>query len=146
MKAQLRRMLAAALLGFATGALAGPVATVYKDPDCGCCAAWVDHLRANGFSVTVHDAQNVSERKKKLGVPEALASCHTAVVEGYVIEGHVPAADIKQLLRERPRAMGLAVRGMPQGSPGMETGKFDAYNVVLFEKGGKTRVYNSYGK
>lgn len=146
LKTQLRHVLAAALLGVVAGALAAPAATVYKDPACGCCGAWVDHLKANGFPVTVHETQTVSDQKKRLGVPEALASCHTAVIDGYVIEGHVPAADIKRLLAERPRASGLAVPGMPQGSPGMETGKLDPYNVMLFDKAGKTSVYKTYGK
>jgi hypothetical protein len=146
LKTQLRHAVAAALLGIATGSLAAPATTVYKDPGCGCCGAWVDHLKANGIAVTVHETQKVSEQKKKLGVPEALASCHTAVIDGYVIEGHVPADDIKRLLRERPRATGLAVPGMPQGSPGMETGKLEPYKVVLFETAGKTSVYNTYGK
>ena len=123
-----------------------PTIIVYKDPNCGCCTAWVDHLKANGFSVTVHDVRDRAPHKKKLGVPERLASCHTAVVDGYTIEGHVPASEIKRLLAERPRATGLAVPGMPEGSPGMETGKRDPYDVLLFDKDGKASVYKSYGK
>jgi hypothetical protein len=120
--------------------------TVYKDPDCGCCGAWVDHLKANGFAVEVHEVRDMSPHKQKLSVPKRLASCHTAVVGGYTIEGHVPAAEIRRLLAERPRAKGLAVPGMPQGSPGMETGKLDPYDVLLFTSGGKASVYRSYGK
>ena len=146
MKAQGQRLLALALLGIATLAFAAPAITVYKDPGCGCCAAWVDHLKANGFAVTVHDTQNIHAQSKKLGAPEALVGCHTGVIDGYVIEGHVPAADIRRLLAERPRAAGLAVPGMPQGSPGMETGKSEPYDLLLFDKAGKTTVYRSYRK
>jgi hypothetical protein len=126
--------------------IAAPKVVVYKDPDCGCCGAWVDHMKANGFSVTVHDVRDMTPHKRKLGVPERLGSCHTAVVDGYTIEGHVPAADVKRLLKERPKAKGLAVPGMPQGSPGMETGKLDPYDVLLFDSVGKASVYRSYGK
>ena len=136
----------AALLVTTTLVLSAPAVTVYKDPNCGCCSAWVDHLKANGFSATVHEVRDMSPHKKKFGVPERLASCHTAVVDGYTIEGHVPASDIKHLLAERPRARGLAVPGMPEGSPGMETGKVDPYDVLLFDKNGKTTVYRNYGK
>jgi hypothetical protein len=130
----------------AAAATAAPPVTVYKDPDCSCCGAWVEHLKANGFAVTVHEVRDMSPHKKRLGVPERLGSCHTASVGGYTIEGHVPAADIKRLLTERPKARGLAVPGMPQGSPGMETGKLDPYDVLLFDAAGGTRVYRSYGK
>lgn len=134
------------LLGFSALASAAERVTVYKDPDCGCCGAWVEHLKTNGFSVKVNDVRDMTPHKKRLGVPERLGSCHTAVVGGYTIEGHVPASDIRRLLAERPRAKGLAVPGMPQGSPGMETGKFDPYDVLLFDSRGKTTVYASYPK
>jgi len=140
----LRTFAATLLLGLSAQAPATDTVTVYKDPDCGCCGAWVKHLQANGFRTKVHEVRDMSPHKKKLGVPEQLASCHTAVAGGYTIEGHVPAADIKRLLAERPRAKGLAVPGMPQGSPGMETGKFDPYDVLLFDTQGKTTVYRSY--
>ena len=140
----LRTFAATLLLGLSALASAADTVTVYKDPDCGCCGAWVKHLQANGFRTKVHEVRDMSPHKKKLGVPEQLASCHTAVAGGYTIEGHVPAADIKRLLAERPRAKGLAVPGMPQGSPGMETGKFDPYDVLLFDTHGKTTVYRSY--
>ena len=94
----------------------------------------------------VHVVRDVTPHKKKLGVPERLASCHTAVVDGYTVEGHVPASDIKRLLADRPRAAGLAVPGIPAGSPGMEIGKIDPYDVLLFDKSGKTTVYRSYRK
>jgi hypothetical protein len=94
----------------------------------------------------VHEVRDMTPHKQRLGVPERLSGCHTAVAGGYTIEGHVPAAEIKRLLAERPKAKGLAVPGMPQGSPGMETGKLDPYDVLLFETNGTTRVYRSYGK
>lgn len=141
-----RTALAAMLLVLTACAAAAQTVTVYKDPGCGCCAAWVDHLKANGFAVKVHDVRDMTPHKERLKVPERLASCHTAVVGGYTIEGHVPAAEVKRLLAERPNAIGLAVPGMPQGSPGMETGKRDAYDVLLFGAGGTTKVYRSYGK
>jgi hypothetical protein len=123
-------------------AAAGPEVTVYKSPGCGCCGKWVDHLKAGGFSVTVHDVQNVEPLKQRLGVPRNLGSCHTATVGGYVIEGHVPAADIRRLLAEKPRVKGLAVPGMPVGSPGMEQGNAkEPYDVVSFDESGRTAVY-----
>jgi hypothetical protein len=115
--------------------------TVYKSPSCGCCSKWVDHLKANGHTVATKNIENLDMIKKMAGVPEPLQSCHTAMVNGYVIEGHVPANDIKRLLAERPEAKGLAVPGMPAGSPGMEGGTPDRYNVMLFKKGGASNVY-----
>lgn len=118
--------------------------TVYKSPTCGCCKAWVKHLEENGFSVKAHDVNNVTPFKVKHGVTPELASCHTAVVDGYVIEGHVPAADIKRLLKERPAVKGLAVPEMPMGSPGMEGPRKDPYKVLSFDAEGKVRVFASY--
>ena len=115
--------------------------TVYKSPTCGCCGKWVEHMRANGFEVTVTDMPDVAPIKDKQGVPAALRSCHTALIGGYAIEGHVPADVIKKLLKEKPSAAGIAVPGMPMGSPGMEGPSKDTYNVVLFDKAGKTSVY-----
>jgi len=116
--------------------------TVYKTPSCGCCALWVDHARANGFRVAVHDVRDVMPFRERLGVPDAAMSCHTAEIGGYVIEGHVPAADVKRLLRERPKAAGIAVPGMVQGSPGMEQGRpAERYDVVLFGDGRVQRVF-----
>jgi hypothetical protein len=117
-----------------------PVA-VYKSPTCGCCGKWIEHMRAAGFEVTVTDMPDVTPMKDKQGVPAALRSCHTALVGGYAIEGHVPADVIKKLLKEKPNAAGVAVPGMPMGSPGMEGPSKDSYNVVLFDKAGKTSVY-----
>src|SRR5262245_49572824 len=115
--------------------------TVYKSPTCGCCAKWVEHVKKAGFAVTVKDMPNVGEIKFARGVPAELASCHTAVVGDYVVEGHVPADVVQKLLKEKPAVVGIAVAGMPMGSPGMEGDRVDHYNIVAFEKGGKQRVY-----
>lgn len=118
--------------------------TVYKTPSCGCCTKWVDHLAENGFEVTVQSLDDLSPVKSRLGVPRELQSCHTAEIDGYVIEGHVPAADIERLLEERPDATGIAVPGMPVGSPGMEYGaRKDPYDVILFG-GDEQKVYASH--
>jgi hypothetical protein len=122
---------------------AAPKMTVYKSPTCGCCAKWVAHMRNAGFDVTVNDVPNVGEIKAQHHVPADAQSCHTALVGGYVVEGHVPADVVNQLLKEKPAVAGLAVPGMPIGSPGMESadGNKQAYNVVSFDKAGKTQVY-----
>lgn len=124
-----------------------PMVTVWKDPNCGCCKVWVEHLRANGLAVQVRDTGNIGARRR-LGVPANLASCHTAEVAGYVVEGHVPAREIQRLLKEKPDALGLAVPSMPIGSPGMDGpeygGRKDAYQVLLMTKDGGTRVYQRY--
>jgi hypothetical protein len=112
-----------------------PTIKVWKDPNCGCCSGWVEHLRRNGFPVEVFETADVQAIKAQRGVPAALASCHTAEIGRYTIEGHVPAAAMRRLLLERPEALGLAVPGMPVGSPGMEGGKPEIYQVVLFGKG-----------
>jgi hypothetical protein len=123
---------------------AKPIAiTVYKTPTCGCCRAWVKHLESNGFAVTAHDLDDLAETKKSLGVPAALQSCHTGVTGRYVVEGHVPADVITKLVAEKPAVLGIAVPGMPSGSPGMEGGPKQKYDVIAFERGGKTRVYAS---
>jgi len=126
---------------------AGPEITVYKLSTCTCCMQWVKHLKKNGFQVTVKEVPSVDEYKRQFGVPKDLESCHTAVVDGYAIEGHVPASEILRVLKERPRAKGLAVPGMPLGSPGMEASQKDvrdAYDVVLFTADGKNYVYRHY--
>lgn len=124
-----------------------PLVEVWKDPNCGCCHLWVEHLQANGFAVQTHDVGNTAARKR-LGMPEKLGSCHTARVAGYVIEGHVPASDILRLLKERPQALGLAVPGMPIGSPGMDgpeyKGRKDPYAVLLVQRDGNTRTFSRY--
>jgi hypothetical protein len=120
---------------------------VWKDPDCGCCHLRVEHLQASGFKVAVRDVGNNAARKR-LGMPDKLGSCHTATVGGYVIEGHVPAADIRRLLKNRPLALGLAVPGMPIGSPGMDgpeyKGRKDAFDVLLVQKDGSTTSFQRY--
>ena len=123
---------------------AGPSITVYKTKTCGCCGKWVDHLRANGFEPVVNDVPSTAEYRQKFGVPDSLMSCHTAVVNGYAIEGHIPAADIHRLLKEKPKAKGIAVPGMPIGSPGMEGSRRDAYAVYLFDGAGKTTVFQKH--
>jgi hypothetical protein len=117
--------------------------TVYKSATCGCCAKWNDHMRAAGFAVTSNDLPDVTPMKNEHGVPAQARSCHTALVGGYVVEGHVPAEVVKKLLRERPAIVGIAAPGMPVGSPGMEMpdGRKDTYQIVAFDKQGKTSVY-----
>ena len=142
-----------------TGALAAGAATrsalatssqphlieVFKTATCGCCGAWVDHLKANGFQVKVNDVADTAISRKQLGMPEKFGRCHTARVGGYVVEGHVPAQDIKRLLATRPVALGLAVPGMPVGSPGMEDGsRRDAFQVLLIDRRGQDSVFASY--
>jgi len=118
--------------------------TVYKDPSCGCCKSWIEHLKKHGYAVDAKDTPDMAEVKRTLGVPHALTACHTAVVNGYLIEGHVPATDIARLLKERPKVAGLAVPGMPAGSPGMEGARQQHYQVLSFDRNGKTRVFASY--
>jgi hypothetical protein len=124
---------------------AGANIVVYKDPGCGCCEKWVDHLRAHGFTATVSEA-DMDAVKAKYKVPAAGRSCHTGIVDGYVIEGHVPAADIQRLLKERPAVVGIAVPGMPIGSPGMEIDgvKADAYKSVAWDKDGNAHVFAAH--
>ncbi len=139
-----RVLLAALLLGLAPVAARAGEATpveieVYRTPTCGCCGKWVDHLKAAGFRVVVHDLDDLSAVKAAYGVPRELASCHTGLVDGYVVEGHVPASDIRRLLEERPRVRGIAVPKMPLGSPGMEhpdPRRHQAYSVLAFGEDG----------
>lgn len=119
-----------------------PTVDVYKSPYCGCCEQWVAHMRQSGFKVNIHNVRDVTPVRENFGVPETMASCHTAVVGGYAIEGHVPAADVKRLLHERPKAAGIAVPGMVRGSPGMGQGQgTDSYKVMVFSKGGGNSVF-----
>lgn len=125
---------------------ASPVTmTVYKSPTCGCCKNWIEHVKAAGFAVEVHDMDDLSEIKAEAGVPDRARSCHTAIVDGYAIEGHVPAETIRRLLKERPKVAGLAVPGMPVGSPGMEVPgqAADKYDVVAYDRTGTVSVYES---
>ena len=121
---------------------------VWKTPTCGCCGAWVDHLKENGFEVKVNDVDDTASFRAALGMPQEYGSCHSARVQGYAIEGHVPAADIKKLLTDKPDAVGLSVPGMPMGSPGMEHPEFPSkrheYDVLLVDKSGGVRSYTRY--
>lgn len=129
---------------------AKPLAEVWKTPTCGCCKDWVKHLTANGFDVKTHDVSDAAKTalRTKLGMAEKYGSCHTALIGGYVVEGHVPAQDIYKLLKEQPRAIGLSVPGMPIGSPGMDDpvygGRKDAYAVLLVLRDGSHSVFQKY--
>lgn len=124
---------------------AAPEMSVFKTRTCGCCSKWVDHMKANGFDVKVTDVPSTAEYRKKYGVPEKLLSCHTAVVNGYAVEGHVPASDVQRLLKTRPKAKGISVPGMPIGSPGMEQGPGrNAYSVILFQEDGRISEFQKY--
>jgi len=129
-----------------TTSAALPAMTVYKSPSCGCCKGWVEHVQAAGFTVEVHDLDDLTEIKAEAAVPEKARSCHTAIVGGYTVEGHVPAPTILRLLREKPRVAGIAVGGMPVGTPGMEVpGRAaERYDVLSFQTGGSTAVYESH--
>lgn len=120
-----------------------PEITVFKSPTCGCCRQWVEHARAAGFRVVAHDTTDLDGVMRRYGVPPRLSSCHTAVVGGYVIEGHVPADVISRLLRERPHVAGLAVPGMPASAPGMDLPSQARYDVVTFDRAGTTSVYTT---
>ena len=137
---------AVALPALAAAPEATPI-TVWKDPQCGCCGDWIAHMQANGFAVTLRDTGNAGARAR-LGLDRRYGSCHTALVGGYVIEGHVPAREVRRLLREKPDALGLAVPGMPVGSPGMDGpvygGRRDPYDVLLVLKNGSSRVFQAY--
>ena len=146
-------VLAIATLGACTGETAEPATgeavaevTVHKSPTCGCCTDWVEHLREAGFAVEVRETSNLAPVQERVGLPYGLGSCHTAEVEGYFVEGHVPAEDVARLLSERPEAKGLTVPGMPLGSPGMEvpSGEVEAYDVLLVRSDGSTEIFASY--
>ena len=138
---------ALALAGTAAASETLPKLTVTRDPNCGCCGNWVEHMKAAGFPVDVVETSELNQVKVRLGVPQNLASCHTAEVAGYVIEGHVPASAIKRLLVEHPNAKGLAVSGMPVGAPGMEAegAAIETYEVILFGPGGQRRFARYHG-
>jgi len=124
------------------GAQTLPPVTVYKDANCGCCSLWVTHMERAGFTVTATDVTDMPARRTQLGVPAPLQSCHTAVVDGFIVEGHVPADDVKRLLTSRPKVKGIAVPGMPIGSPGMEQGNVKhQYSVLTFDDTGRTTVF-----
>lgn len=142
--------LAVALVGSAPmgGQQQPPAVDVYKSATCGCCSKWVEHLKNNGFTVRTTNREDLAEFKASHHVPRRVQSCHTAVVDGYVIEGHVPASDVQRLIKERPAIVGLAVPGMPIGSPGMEVqGRgVQPFDVIAFDNDGQTRVFASHGK
>ena len=146
-RALLAALAAAPLAAWAAAPAAPVLVEVWKDPNCGCCGDWVKHLEANGFKVKVNDTGNTAMRAK-LRIDTKYGSCHTALVGGYAIEGHVPARDIQRLLKERPLAIGLSVPGMPVGSPGMDGPEYgdrrDAYDVMLLTRDGGARVFQSY--
>jgi hypothetical protein len=121
-----------------------PPVTVYKDPSCGCCNKWVEHMQKSGFTVTAHDDSDMDARKDHYGVPSGVRSCHTALVGSYVIEGHVPASDVDRMLKEQPKVAGLAVPGMVMGSPGMEGAMSKPYTVLAFHKSGSTTTFASH--
>ena len=114
---------------------------VFKSPYCGCCEKWVEHMEKSGFKVSAHNVNDVPAARKNLGMPDRFGSCHTAKIGGYVVEGHVPAADIQRLLKEKPKAIGLAAPGMPQGSPGMETATPVPYETLLIQADGSARLF-----
>lgn len=130
--------------------LAGPSAPevqVFKSPSCGCCGSWIEHMRAAGFAVKVTQVTDTTAARKRLGLPDRFGSCHTATVGAYVLEGHVPAVDVKRLLATKPKAFGLAVPGMPPSAPGMDVpGRRDPYQVLLVDASGKSSVFASYPK
>lgn len=125
-------------------AAAAPVVDVYKTAGCGCCEGWIEHLKTNGFAVKAQDVGDPGAYRQKFGIPNDLGSCHTGFVQGYAVEGHVPAADIKRMLAEKPKARGLAVPSMPLGSPGMEGTRKDPYDVFLVKADGSSSVYRHY--
>lgn len=145
LKPLLGALLASLVLG-AGVATAEPATRVevFKSPQCGCCGKWVEHLRKSGFEVTTRDIDNVPAMRKSLGMPDEYGSCHTARIGRYLVEGHVPAQDIRRLLKENPDATGLAAPGMPQGSPGMETGIKQTYDTLLVRKDGSATVFERH--
>lgn len=131
-----------AILGAGSAAAsAAEVIDVYKSPNCGCCGKWIDHMKDAGFEVRTHVVMDVPQARKTLGMPERFGSCHTAKVGGYAVEGHVPAADVQRLLKEKPKAVGIAVPSMPPGSPGMESTKPVPYNTLLVQAGGEATIF-----
>ena len=141
MKLNRYALLVISLLGASAAMAQATMVEVFKSPYCGCCGKWVEHLRQSGFEVKAHDVEDVPAVRQKLGMPDRLGSCHTAKIGGYVVEGHVPAADIQRLLKEKPKALGLSVPSMPPGSPGMESSKPIPYQTLLVQSDGSTRVF-----
>ncbi len=133
-------MMALGTAGISIAQTAGTI-ELYKSPYCGCCGKWAEHMTKAGFSVKTHEIDDVPATRKKLGMPEKLGSCHTAKIGNYLLEGHVPADDIKRLLKEKPKALGLAVPGMPAGSPGMDIPNSPPYETLLVQADGRTRIF-----
>ena len=143
---KLQVLLAVLSVGTAGISYAQTAGTVdmYKSPYCGCCGKWAEHMTKAGFTVKAHEVEDVPAVRKKLGMPDKLGSCHTAKVGNYLLEGHVPADDVKRLLKEKPTALGLAVPGMPAGSPGMDVPNSPPYDALLVQKDGTTRVFSKH--
>ncbi|WP_036249981.1 DUF411 domain-containing protein [Methylobacter sp. BBA5.1] len=142
LKPQIRSLLLVLLVSTGTAyAQAATEVEVFKSPSCGCCGKWIEHLQQNGFQVSIREVNDIPAARKKLGMPDRLGSCHTARVGDYVIEGHVPAADIQRLFKEKSQALGLAVPSMPPGSPGMGSAKPVPYDTLLVQADGSTRVF-----
>ncbi|GMR17760.1 MAG: hypothetical protein BMS9Abin33_0153 [Gammaproteobacteria bacterium] len=127
-----------------TNKTARPTVVVYKSPTCGCCKKWVEHLKENGFQVSSENVDDLSAIKKRYGIKENIRSCHTAIIGQYIVEGHVPAQDIKRMLREQPGIRGISAPGMPLGSPGMEVEISKSFNVLSFDKSGKIEIYSKH--
>jgi hypothetical protein len=140
------KIAALAVAGMASRASAVvlPEMLVYKSPTCGCCNDWVKHLRASGFTVKTAEVADLGPIRQRFGVPDRLAACHTALIGGYVVEGHVPAAAVKRLLAEKPGVVGISVPDMPNGSPGMEGPKSEPFSVLAFDERGRSKVFESY--
>lgn len=140
--------LTAALPGVLWAAADKTLVEVWKSPYCGCCKDWISYLESSGFAVRTHEVQDLDAARRRLGMPERFASCHTAKVAGYLLEGHVPAREIQRLLKEKPVALGIAVPGMPVGSPGMDGpaygGRRDPFDVLLVSRDGRAAVFSSY--
>ena len=138
-------LLASNMAVAAEEAVADKEMTVYRSPTCGCCEKWIDHVKQNHFVIKDIISDDMQAIKQKYGVPEKLASCHTAIVDGYVIEGHVPAADIQKLLKTKPKVTGISAPGMPMGSPGMEVGsRQDDFDVMSFDSAGNVQVFSEH--
>ena len=142
MRPHLLSLAVVALLGSASvWAQTLPTVDIYKSPSCDCCGKWIAHMKKNGFRVAIHDVDNIPASRRKLGIPEKFGSCHSSKIGDYVAEGHVPAADIKRMLKEKPKALGLAVPSMPPGSPGMDIPHSPPYETLLVQSDGSSRVY-----
>lgn len=141
MKLSLNVLLIASLLGTSAAMAQAAVVEVFKSPTCGCCGKWVEHMKANGFKVVTHEMNDVTPYKQRLGVPVGMGSCHTAEVGGYLVEGHVPADDVKRLLAEKPKAKGLVSPGMPQSAPGMDMPGKQPYEILLVRQDGSTSSF-----